>query len=125
MADKKEIFMKNLKKFRKLKGLSQRDLAEKCNLTKRIISCYETKAVNPPIDKLEKIANALEIPISDLFNEKFSFKKTQSEDIDPRIIKKLNKIKSLPLKEQNKIWDFANALLQVHDLKNQTKLSGK
>jgi transcriptional regulator with XRE-family HTH domain len=114
-------FMTNLRRIRKAKGLSQQDLAEKCNLAKTVISYYENHAVNPPLDKIEIIANALNINIGDLLNVNNINKKTDYEDIDPRILKKIIKIQSLPKREQKKITDYIDTIIKNFELNKKQK----
>lgn len=61
--------MKNhLKKVRELKGMSQEELAEKSGVSRTTISELETekKEVTTNVT-LEKIANALEMNVADIF----------------------------------------------------------
>ena len=113
--------MKNLKKIRKARGLSQKDLANKCNLAKTVISYYENNAVNPPLDKIEIIAKALNVTIGDLLSRDDIKQKTDYEDIDPRILKKVIKIQSIPLKEQRKIWDYIDTIIKNLELEKKQK----
>lgn len=57
-----------IQKIRELKGLSQQDLAAKCNFEKSNMSRLEAGKVNPTLSTLEKVASALEINIIELFN---------------------------------------------------------
>ncbi|WP_291109799.1 helix-turn-helix domain-containing protein [Flavobacterium sp. UBA6195] len=57
-----------IQRIRELKGLSQQDLAAKCNFEKSNMSRLEAGKVNPTISTLEKVASALEINIIELFN---------------------------------------------------------
>ena len=59
---------KRIQELRELKGVSQQDLAAKCNFEKSNMSRLESGRVNPTLSTLEKIANALEISLSELFN---------------------------------------------------------
>lgn len=59
---------KQIQKLRELKGISQQDLAAKCNFEKSNMSRLEAGRVNPTLSTLEKICKALEINISELFN---------------------------------------------------------
>lgn len=59
---------KRIQELRELKGVSQQDLAAKCNFEKSNMSRLEAGRVNPTLSTLEKIANALEISLSELFN---------------------------------------------------------
>ncbi len=57
---------KNIKSYRKAKGLSQEKLAEKCDLHRTYIGAVERAEKNITIKSLVKIANALDINIADL-----------------------------------------------------------
>lgn len=65
--DIKEIFSKNLKKYRNLLGLSQEAFAEKSKLHRTYISAVESKRRSISLDNIQKIANALEIDTYKLF----------------------------------------------------------
>lgn len=57
---------KNIKRIRKEKGMTQRELAEKLGITQSLISAYETG--NPPqrITTLNKIADVLQVHVREL-----------------------------------------------------------
>lgn len=59
---------KQIQKLRELKGLSQQDLAAKCNFEKSNMSRLEAGRVNPTLSTLEKVANALDITLAELFS---------------------------------------------------------
>lgn len=61
-----DIVAKNIKTLRLDKDLSQEELADKASLHRTYISLLERKKKNVSIKILEKIANALEVEISDL-----------------------------------------------------------
>jgi transcriptional regulator with XRE-family HTH domain len=61
MASLREIFVHNLKKFRKLKGISQMKLAEKCDSAVSYIGQIEMGRRFPSMELMEKIAGALEV----------------------------------------------------------------
>ena len=58
---------KRIQKLREIKGISQQDLADKCNFEKSNMSRLEAGRVNPSLSTLEKVANALEVNIIELF----------------------------------------------------------
>ena len=58
---------KQIQKLRESRGLSQQDLAAKCNFEKSNMSRLETGRVNPTLSTLEKIAKALDVSIAELF----------------------------------------------------------
>ena len=54
---------KNIKTLRKEKKLTLRSLAEKANISKSTLSDIENENTNPTVTTLNKIANALEVPL--------------------------------------------------------------
>ena len=64
-----ENFGEKIKEFRKLKGLSQEQLAEKANLHRTYIGMIERAEKNITLLNIEKIANALDVKITDLINQ--------------------------------------------------------
>lgn len=59
-------FSKRLRKIRKSKGLTQKQLAEKIGIELPIISWYETGKHSPRIEYLEWLCKALEVSSKDL-----------------------------------------------------------
>lgn len=55
-----------IKQTRIQQGLTQKQLAEKCNMYESQIRKYEAGKVNPKIETLQKIANALHVPVDSL-----------------------------------------------------------
>lgn len=53
----------NIKKFRKEKGLTQKELSEKINKSTITVRKYESNDATPPIDVLGDIATTLQVPI--------------------------------------------------------------
>lgn len=73
MVSKKEILIKfgeKVREIRKEKGLSQEELSFKADLHRTYIGMIERAEKNITLVNIEKIANALEVSINDLFNEK-------------------------------------------------------
>lgn len=80
----KEIFGNNIHTYRKLRGLSQEQLAEKLDISVKHLSTLETGKVFASSDLIEKISEELKISISSLFytpDEK-SFDETDFSKID-------------------------------------------
>lgn len=57
-----------IQKLRESKGLSQQDLAAKCNFEKSNMSRLEAGRVNPTLSTLEKVAKALDVTLVELFS---------------------------------------------------------
>lgn len=58
---------KRIQELREAKGISQQDLAAKCNFEKSNMSRLEAGRVNPTLSTLEKVALALEVKITEIF----------------------------------------------------------
>jgi transcriptional regulator with XRE-family HTH domain len=69
----KQIFIRNLKEFRKKEGISQMKLAEYCNTSLGYIGEIEIGRKFPSTDMIEKIAAVLRI-------EPYHFFKSRTED---------------------------------------------
>ena len=75
MAEKKQsdiynVIGKNIKKYRKIKGLKQRELAEALYLSDSFIAKLESITHQTiSIDTLEDIANVLDCDIKDFFDK--------------------------------------------------------
>lgn len=54
------------KGFRKRKGLTQQELADKAGITRGMVAKYETSAAEPSLQTAYKMARALEVNIEDL-----------------------------------------------------------
>ncbi len=69
MEDKKQLQLaigKRIKSLREEKGIPQQDLAAKCNLEKSNLSRLEAGGTNPTIYTLKRIADNLEVSLSDI-----------------------------------------------------------
>jgi len=90
-----------------------------------MINHYETHAVQPPIDKIEAIADALGIKPSQLLD--LSAKATEKDaaidltGIDPRSVKKLKDILSLPPEDRNVLYRMLNELLRKNQLEKSER----
>ncbi len=58
---------KRIQKLRELQGLSQQDLAAKCNFEKSNMSRLEAGRVNSTLSTIEKVAHALNVDVVELF----------------------------------------------------------
>jgi len=120
---KNTIFAKNLKRLRKKRGLSQYDLADLTGISRRMIGHFETKAVQPPLDKIELIAKALKVKMSELF-----INGEDNEEIDPSIfdtrsLKKLRDILSLPPNDRSDLYRMLNKMLRKNQLEREKRES--
>ena len=67
MANIREIFVKNLKENRRKCGFSQEKLAEKAEISPHYLAMLELTHNFPTAEVLERLANALNIEVYELF----------------------------------------------------------
>ena len=89
MSSGNKVFGKRIKELRERKKLTQEKLAEKVGLDLQTISRIETGYYFTSFENLEKLANALDVTMADLFN--FGHLKTKEE-----LIKEINTELSTP-----------------------------
>ena len=77
-------FSDRLKSLRKSKGLTQTQLAQASNMSMRMIQKYEKGSSRPRYDAAERLAAALETPITKLLGEDDMFVAQASERYGPR-----------------------------------------
>jgi len=105
----------NIRKFRKERGLTQQQLAEKCNLSRSYLADLERDRYNPSLDTLNIIANNLGVKASVLLGEveKNNSQKQSLDDFDLGSAK-LNKIaryaKDLTESQQETVLNVIEAL---------------
>ncbi len=73
------MVLNNIKKFRKEKGLTLVQLGEVAGLTEPSVRRAERNMYTVKFSTLQKIADALDVTIKDLFNEKAEFNDTEIE----------------------------------------------
>ena len=74
----------NIARLRKVRGLTQIELAKKIGVTTRAIQNYESGTRVPRIDVVTKIANALEVDVDDLVSDNDNFVLQASEQYGSR-----------------------------------------
>ena len=68
------MLSENLKSFRKSKGISQEELAVRLNVVRQTISKWEKGLTVPDADTLIRIAEILEVDVSELLGAKVDSK---------------------------------------------------
>ena len=69
MDDCRKLLAQNMKKYRQILGLSQITLAEKVGCSTTLIGNIEIGKRFPSADNINRIAQALEVKVADLFSE--------------------------------------------------------
>ncbi len=108
-----KAFISNLIRFRIEKGYTQRELAARSGISPRMIAHYETHVSNPPLDKIEALAKALDISISQLLgiNEIEEPVSDFLSSVDSRTLKQLKRIIQLTPDQRAVVYRMVDALL--------------
>lgn len=72
-----ELLAKRLKEIRAEKGLSQEELAYRSEITLSQIARIETVRINPTVSTIFKIARALDVTPSEIFNFELTLPSTE------------------------------------------------
>lgn len=105
------MFGENLKTIRKTKGYTQEELAIKIHVVRQTISKWEKGLSVPDADTLSKLADVLEINVSELLGSEINEETDKNE-----IAKQLAKIsEQLAVKNRRhkRIWKVIGAILLV------------
>lgn len=97
----------NIRKFRKERNLTQKQLGERCGIDEANIRKYELGNANPKFETIQKIAKALEVYLGDIY-EDGNLPNSKTFDEYYQTIKQEN----IPREEkQKKILDYATNIL--------------
>ena len=73
---------KNIQKFRKIKNITQEELAESLCVTRQAVSNWETNKTQPDIDMLTKLSVVLEVSVEELI---YGESKTKLETVKEEV----------------------------------------
>ena len=68
-SNARKIFAQRLRQIRQIKGLSQEELADLADLHRTYVGSVERSERNVSIDNMERLANALEVDITELLRK--------------------------------------------------------
>ncbi|HEY0089082.1 MAG TPA: helix-turn-helix transcriptional regulator [Candidatus Lokiarchaeia archaeon] len=118
----KSSFGKNLFKIRKEKSLSQEKLSNLTGISQRMIAYYEKQAINPPLDKIEIIAKAINVNIADLIETKESSKiQDEISQINTKTLKRIKQILELSPEDRHVVYSLVDSLLEKDKTKKKEK----
>jgi transcriptional regulator with XRE-family HTH domain len=91
-------FSARLSSLRKERGLSQQQLADKVNVSRRVIAYYEVESDNPPSNLVVLLSKALNVSADELLG----IKPIKSDVIKPslRLTRRMKQIEALPPSQQ-------------------------
>ena len=115
------IFAKNVVRYRRKKGISQYDLAQISGISRAMISHYEREGMLPPANRLQALADSLDVPVYKFFKQPGmeTNAETDLSGIDPRSVKKFRDILSLPAEDRNDLYRILNKMLRKNLLEKQ------
>jgi len=105
---KRSAFGLRLFNARKARGMTQQELADKLDMTKRMIANYEGLSEGPTIERISEIARVLGVTASYLLGE--STLKNIKPEVPPSLRKHVDKLKKLPSKDQKTAIRMIDAL---------------
>lgn len=118
----------NIKRFRKLRGLTQERLAEKAKISRSYLADVERNRYNPSVDTLQAIAKVLDVRIDDLLqNPEHKTNSglteqgptidtpyyTKEDDLPPLVKELWDKLSSYPPDKQERIIKQLNDLFEI------------
>ncbi len=110
----------NIRRLRKEKGWSQRKLSELSGVSHTQIANYETNRTKPTLETIVKIANALDVNISELLDyQKFIDNSDWKYDLkkDPLVNELLNLFYCLNNNGKKKVIEHTEILTKVNEYK--------
>ena len=104
----KSLFSERLLRLRKLRGLTQQQLADKLNTSVKNICYYETIAQNPTSKTLNLLANSFDVP------ESYFLEKNNKHKPGPKSIfeDKINQLQKLPTSQQKTVLAILDGVLE-------------
>ena len=94
---------KRLAHFRTLRGLSQRELAQRVNVVQAVVSDYEVGKLRLTAEAALRFSAALDVPIQDLLHTSKPVPVTLERKPNRRLLERLERIESLSRRKQEAI----------------------
>ncbi|MEE1029293.1 MAG: helix-turn-helix transcriptional regulator [Agathobacter sp.] len=105
------MFSENLKAIRKSKGYTQEELAIKINVVRQTVSKWEKGLSVPDADVLSKIADVLEVSVSELLGAEI--KETQNKNEIAEQLAKISEQLAIKNNRSRKIWKTIGICLML------------
>lgn len=97
------MFSENLKTIRKAKGYTQEELAIKCSVVRQTVSKWEKGLSVPDVELLGKLADVLEVNVSDLLGGPVKVNKEEDNEIAIQLAK-ISEQMAIKNNRSRKIW---------------------
>ncbi|PER90948.1 XRE family transcriptional regulator [Bacillus cereus] len=105
------IFGSRLKELRKVKKMTQQDLADKLELSKSLISKYENGAAKPSYEALEQLANTFDVSTDYLTGQINTYINDNTKE--KQINDLLQKFDQLDQQKREKLIKVIDVLLEI------------
>lgn len=120
MAAKDNKLGDRIAELRKAKNLSQQDLADTIKISRAQMNRYESQAVQPPADVLNKLAKVLDTTVDYIINGATEAK-AKAQLKDSKVLEQFKEVDGLPDTEKNIVLKVVSALIRDY----KTSLSYK
>ena len=103
------MFGENLKTLRKQKGFSQEELATRLDVVRQTISKWEKNLSVPDADTLIRLAETLEVSVSELLGAKIENENTASDVAEQ--LSRINEQLAIKNRRSRRIWKIVAIIL--------------
>ena len=103
------MFGENLKTLRKQKGFSQEELATRLHVVRQTISKWEKNLSVPDADTLIRLAEILEVSVSELLGAKIESENTASDVAEQ--LSRINEQLAIKNRRSRRIWKIVAIIL--------------
>ena len=110
------MFSENLKALRKQKAVSQEELATRLHVARQTISKWEKNLSVPDADTLIRLAEILEVSVSELLGEKIENENATSDVAEQ--LSRINEQLAIKNRRSRRIWKIISIILAVIVLVN-------
>lgn len=105
------MFDETLKRIRKEKGMTQEELAIKVHVARQTVSKWEKGLSIPDVDLLQRIAEALDVEVSELLGAQVPKEENRNEVAEQ--LAKISEQMAIRNKRGNAIWKVVKILILV------------
>ena len=99
---------------RKNKGWSQAELAKRLDATRALIDYYERRSQNPTMDFVQRVADVLDVPISELVNGNGAETRKRPGPAS-KLEKQIEDVRRLPRSKQRFVSELLDTVLKTSD----------
>ncbi len=113
-------FGKRLATLRRGKGFSQRELGERLGVPRETVDYYERRALNPTLDVIERVAEALEVAPAELIGDgATTVRAARKAGPTGKVQKVFEDVSRLPRRQQEKIMEVVAAMVTQYEQARQ------